>query len=389
MPNPFIDVEAEVSDNDETELRSDDDENDSWFINDNGETVGDQEEDKWEDKDVLQVHHVDNFALPTFTDYLLERYTNQSSTMSPSSITSDDTLSNKSLRAALLSDTVTQDIFWRVKCKPGYESALVTDIMRRELERVPTTTSDIPSTHSSSSVKHQAFEILCRACADPNVSIPVIESELKSMLGNHYTVQWEQALHAGSLQDPDEDPSVALKRLLELKGQLVPTNSSSISESIPTTQPTTSTLRSVFFVPLVIGFIYLEADLGLHPQDTDIVNYLRGHKAVLKNQLFRQNQGHVEFPDKSRLWLVKSQVWLERVGCEEIATLLATPMPTIRPHSLVKITCGEYHGDVGLVLARQTSTLQRRLMVLLVPRLPPPLPRHTLESDEKDSVKTK
>ncbi|THU82141.1 hypothetical protein K435DRAFT_808525 [Dendrothele bispora CBS 962.96] len=346
MPNPFIDVEAQV-DNEEDIIEplflpGSDDEDDFWARSDDGETGNQSVKDE----------------------------------NAPSPLIGDETLSNNSLRAALLSTDVATEIFWRVKCKPGHESDLVSDIMRRELGCASVDTPEMPATYNFESVppaEVRAFEVLCKACVDPSASIPETEAELKKILASAYNALWEQAPNVSSPQDPDEDHSVALERLSAMQGQLVTTllspatNPPSCPSQAPAAPaPPPSLLRSAFFVPTVLGFIYLEADLGLRPQDTDIINYLRGHKAVYKRP---QRTGETSFAQKP--WLTKSLVWLERVPCGEIATVLETSTSTIRKYSWVRVTRGEYAGDVGLVWARQTSAAQRRLVILLVPRLPP------------------
>ncbi|THU78099.1 hypothetical protein K435DRAFT_811849 [Dendrothele bispora CBS 962.96] len=188
------------------------------------------------------------------------------------------------------------------------------------------------------------------------------------MLGTAYTPQWDQALSAGCPLDPDEDPSAALDRLSAMKQLLVSDDSSTSTPCDPlTTQmPLCSSpdVLSAFCVPTITGCVYVKADLGLRPQDTEFADYLRNHQVVFK----RTNQTRTF---ASKPWLAKSQVCLERTPCEEVATLLETPTSIIKPFSWVRITRGEYQGDIGLVLYRQKSSVQRRLLVLVVPRLPP------------------
>ncbi|THU76805.1 hypothetical protein K435DRAFT_878708 [Dendrothele bispora CBS 962.96] len=397
MSNPFVDLQAQVDDEEDwidgepMFLPGSDDEDYLWGAGDDeergerGEKGTDNEEDHWENEDLLEVRREEDYP-PTFVDYLMERYTNRPSTPPPP-LNGDDALSNVVLRAALLSADKAKDTFWRIKCKPGYELELVFDIMRREQERTTssTTSSKAPAFVEVESIQARAFDLLCQSCADPNVTIPAVEADLKKILGTAYTSPWNQALSASSPLDPDEDPSVALNRLSAMKQLLVPDKSStSISYGQLTTQPPSPDVLSAFCVPTVTGSVYIEADLGLRPQDTEFADYLRTHKTVFKYQrpfykskTLRHNQRRNESSFASRPWLAKSQVWLERVPCEEVATLLETPTSTIKPFSWVKITRGEYQGDTGLVLSRQKSSIQRRLRVLLVPRLPPksPMPR--------------
>ncbi|THU79973.1 hypothetical protein K435DRAFT_874872 [Dendrothele bispora CBS 962.96] len=396
MSNPFVDLQAQVYDEGEDWIDGEplflpgsDDEEGVWGVGDEerGEEDSEHDENHWDNED--EMPREAEYTRPTFVDYLLERYTNPRSTPPPPP-TGDDVLSNVALRAALLSTNVAEDTFWRIKCKPGYEFKLVSDIMHREQTRAASSTTPPKPLPLLEPVEAQAFSLLCGYCVDPNATIPAVETELRKMLGTAYNDQWNQALSAGSLLDPDEDPSAPLDRLLAMKQLLVPAESLP-STSTPSEQltsqppsPSSSNVRSAFCVPTVTGSVYVEADLGLRPQDTEFVEYLRNHKAVFKRQrpfykskTLRRNQSRSESSFASRPWLAKPQVWLERVPCDEVAALLETPTSTIKLFSWVKITRGEYQGDVGLVVSRQKSTIQRRLMVLLVPRLPPksPMPR--------------
>ncbi|THU96082.1 hypothetical protein K435DRAFT_858918 [Dendrothele bispora CBS 962.96] len=402
MPNPFVDIEAQIDDDDDCSPESLDGDN-AWVTGDGLEDVHDNVGDgleNWKDEDLLDIAQHQGLSWPIFADYLLERYAKRPT--SPPLI-GDDALPNTALKIALITNDIAQDTFWRVKCKPGHEADLLMDIMRREMQEIPNTTSNLTSSFQSAeptrSVQAQAFDHLCSTCVDPNASIPAIEAELKNILGSHYTAQWDHALSLGSPQDPDEDPSAAMDRLMTIWEQLVPHPSSASGPSVShqPTLPSSSPLRSAFVVPIVIGFIYLEADLGLRPQETDIAEYLRGHKAVIKRQrsfykskTLRQNQRRNESTFAAKPWLVKSQVWMERISCEEVATLLSTPTPTIKTYSWVRILRGEYRGDVGLVISRQTSEVGCRLIVLLVPRLyQEPVDETTQEIEETASAKRK
>ncbi|THV01540.1 hypothetical protein K435DRAFT_793259 [Dendrothele bispora CBS 962.96] len=355
---------------------------------------------------------------------LLERYV-QRATISPLREHHDDTLSNAALRTALLSSQVGKDSFWRVKCTPGCETELVIDLMLREQEKTSNVSSPVitptpvsetttnnsstrsetgPSTCTTESAEEKAFDILCHFAVDPNGSIPGTHAELQLVLGSKYTSVWDQALNAATISDPEEDPLDALKRVTDMKPHLVPciptanltTPSGNILASVSDSSSSTPTLtltqnsnapndselhprpslRSAFSIPTVAGFIYLEADLGLRPQDSDLMDYLRGHKLVIKRQEpfhqlkpVRQTRGRAQAAFTSTPWLAKAQVWLEKVSGEEIAVLLDTRAPSIKLYSWIKITRGTYKDDVGVVVCRETSAAQRRLAVLLVPRL--------------------
>ncbi|THV02105.1 hypothetical protein K435DRAFT_922468 [Dendrothele bispora CBS 962.96] len=392
MSNPFVDIEAQVNDEEDwidgepLFLQGSDDEDYPWGGDDEkGEEKGEEketgkEEDKWDDEDLLEVQ--EDFP-PTFVDYLLERYTKPPSTPPPPA--GDDALSNVALRAALLSANEAKDTFWRIRCKPGYESELVFDIMHTDRERATSSIASPDAPALIESIQARAFNLLCQSCADPNATIPAVETELKKILGTAYSSQWNQALSASSPQDPDEDPSAGLDRLLSMKEMLVPDQlSTSTSPPEPSTsQPSLALppdVLSAFCVPTVTGYVYVEADLGLRPQDTDFASFLRNHKSVLKRQpsfykskTLRHNQRKNESSYASRPWLTKSQVWLERLPYEEVATLLQTPTSLIKSHTW-------------------KQTVQRRLVVLLVPRLPPKssMPRSpTPEPRDSDSRKRK
>ncbi|THU75142.1 hypothetical protein K435DRAFT_881523, partial [Dendrothele bispora CBS 962.96] len=65
----------------------------------------------------------------------------------------------------------------------------------------------------------------------------------------------------------------------------------------------------------------------------------------------------------------KRRVWIESVSRLEIAQLLSSSPPSIKLFSWIRVQKGTYAEDVGLVIRREVSTGQRRLFVLLVPRL--------------------
>ncbi|THU76009.1 hypothetical protein K435DRAFT_198661 [Dendrothele bispora CBS 962.96] len=356
MSNPFVDIEAQVNDEEDwidgepLFMEGSDDEDYPWGYPWGGDDGKGEEEDKWDDEDLLVQE--EGFP-PTFIDYLLERYTKPPSTPPPPA--GDEALSNVALRAALLSANKAKDTFWRIRCKSGYESELVFDIMHRDQEHATSSTASPEAPPLVESIQARAFDILCQSCTNPNATIPAVETELKKILGTAYSSEWNQALSASSPQDPDEDPSAGLDRLLAMKEMLVP-DQLSTSTSPPceplTSQPSLGSspdVLSAFCVPTVTGYVYVEADLGLRPQDTDFASFLRNHKSVLKCQqpfykskTLRHNQRRNESSYASRPWLTKSQVWLERIPYEEVATLLQTPTSLIKSHSWVRITRGDY-----------------------------------------------
>ncbi|THU93059.1 hypothetical protein K435DRAFT_800024 [Dendrothele bispora CBS 962.96] len=373
MSNPFVDVEAQVNDEEDwidgepLFLPGSDDEDHLWGGDDGeGEEKGTgKEEDTWDDEDLLEAQRED--FPPTFVDYLLERYTRRPSTPIPPA--GDDALSNVVLRAALLSADKAEDTFWRIKCKPGYEIELVFDIMHRVQECAMSPTASPPAPAFVESIQARAFQTLCDSCADPNATIPAVEKDLKNILGTAYSPQWNEALSASSPQDPDEDPSAGLNRLLAMKEMLVPVQlSTSTSTSTPTPtpcEPSTSQpplrlspdVLSAFCVPTVTGYV---------------LSTSRKHFAITRDKMnppMRRDRG---WPGL-------------RCGWREFhARRLQL--------SWVRITRGDYRGDVGLVLLRQKQSMQRRLVVLLVPRLPPksPMPHlSTPEPQDSDSRKRK
>ncbi|THU86664.1 hypothetical protein K435DRAFT_804912 [Dendrothele bispora CBS 962.96] len=439
MSNPFVDTEAQVDDDDDFQddplflPGSDDEEDSNGDLRGTGVQLADEgkEEDEelyydlddlWQNKDLQEQEQKDNMDA-TFTDYLMERYVQRTS-FSPPREHHDDTLSNAALRTVLLSSERGKDCFWRVKCKPGRETELVFDLMLREQEKQTTVSSRVitpapvsetttnhsntntemgPSTLTTESAEEKAFNIVCQYATDPSGSIPATHAELQRVLGPRYSSVWEQALNAATLSDPEEDPLDALKRVTDMKPHLVPCASTaspaapsetihaSISESSsspvltlalksnePEPLPRPS-LKSAFSVPTVAGFIYLEAELGLHPQDSDLIDSLRDNKLVIK----RQEPFHdLKTVRQTRR---RAQVWLEKVPCEEVAVLLDTRAPSIPMYSWIKFRRGTYKDDVGLVVCRETSAAQRRLAVLLVPRLTRPTIRRspTPDSDAK------
>ncbi|THV01534.1 hypothetical protein K435DRAFT_853678 [Dendrothele bispora CBS 962.96] len=421
MSNPFVDIEAQVEDDDDILddeplfLPSSDDEDGN--SNPQGAGVefadeGKEEEDEepyydlgdpWQNEDLLEQEQQDTTDA-TFTDYLLERYV-QRATISPLREHHDDTLSNAALRTALLSSQVGKDSFWRVKCTPGCETELVIDLMLREQEKTSNVSSPVitptpvsetttnnsstrsetgPSTCTTESAEEKAFDILCHFAVDPNGSIPGTHAELQLVLGSKYTSVWDQALNAATISDPEEDPLDALKRVTDMKPHLVPciptanltTPSGNILASVSDSSSSTPTLTLTQNSNAPNDSELHPADLGLRPQDSDLMDYLRGHKLVIKRQEpfhqlkpVRQTRGRAQAAFTSTPWLAKAQVWLEKVSGEEIAVLLDTRAPSIKLYSWIKITRGTYKDDVGVVVCRETSAAQRRLAVLLVPRL--------------------
>ncbi|KAF5350928.1 hypothetical protein D9758_010470 [Tetrapyrgos nigripes] len=122
---------------------------------------------------------------------------------------------------------------------------------------------------------------------------------------------------------------------------------------------------SAFAVAGLSGYICLEADLGKYPQETDVVAFLRSHPAVPISASVKQRHD----AGVSRAWVRMCQLTKNQV-----AELLSwRPPPDIRPGQWVRITKGIYSGDLAVVVRQEHHDGQRRLQVLMIPRIVPPL----------------
>ncbi|KAK7438729.1 hypothetical protein VKT23_017859 [Stygiomarasmius scandens] len=208
------------------------------------------------------------------------------------------------------------------------------------------------------------------------LSVDDAVNELTWILGQSPLPQlWRTAVDK-AITEPDEDSSAGVVRLNEILPLLM-----ALDTSHPISSPTKYTrsepitlgeyrVLSAFVAPTVAGSVYLEAHLGRNPQNSDIVEFLRGHPACIKTGSLRKGQ-------------TKPRVWLEPISSLDIAALLSSiPVQSnIKPGSWVRVTKGPYTDDIGLVL------------LLLVPRLPPPPtlpppperpshPKHPLNRDD-------
>ncbi|THU82161.1 hypothetical protein K435DRAFT_872606 [Dendrothele bispora CBS 962.96] len=294
-------------------------------------------------------------------------------------------MNDRQLNLTLLTSDKQQ--FWRIKCKAGREMELVFAIMESGLLTAsPSTTpsTSIPShfSHTEPSPSIQSVAPSARALriirryAITQVGEPKdITDEIERLLGSDFSSDWNRLVDAAGLEPGVEDPVAAAQTALEavnakaaqflpvsilteadddsgatgtITNTLLPTLGTHLSAPQSTCSlghSTSSTLLSVFTVPTIQGYVYLEGRWDEHGRD-----WLRHHTAVIKTKA--------------------TEVFMEPVPSEDIPVLLDTPMPTIQSHSWVQVTRGPYRGDVGFVLSKQMLGGQRRFVLLLVPRLP-------------------
>ncbi|KAF5340187.1 hypothetical protein D9758_015001 [Tetrapyrgos nigripes] len=123
-------------------------------------------------------------------------------------------------------------------------------------------------------------------------------------------------------------------------------------------------ILSAFAVAGLSGYICLEADLGKSLQETDVVVFLRSHAAVPISTSVKQRHD----AGVSRAW-----VHMHQLTKNQVAELLSWRPPDIRLGKWVRITKGIYSGDLATVVRRETHGGQRRLQVLTIPRVVPPI----------------
>ncbi|KAK7442271.1 hypothetical protein VKT23_016243 [Stygiomarasmius scandens] len=283
--------------------------------------------------------------------------------------------------------------------RPSIDEAVAKKPQRFGHSALPTQTFHPKSQIHLASAPERAFQYLL-SFAQSESTIPEAEEEVKNILQlDSLPSIWSTAIGAAVLE-PGTDVDVVFQALNAMKSDLVPfSRETATPASLPPQNVLSNTVNSetparscsndvyhlfsAFSIPDVSGSVYLEAYLGENPQNTPIIEYLRQHPAVIK-------LGNVRLDRRSNLH--HQQVWLQPIHVSEVGELLSLSPPSIKPFSWVKITCGRYQNDVGLVIRRETSTARRRLAVLLVPRLskepptppsPPPHPNHPLVRAEK------
>ncbi|THV01590.1 hypothetical protein K435DRAFT_853605 [Dendrothele bispora CBS 962.96] len=400
--NPFILQEAEEDDRDAFGPEDEDMDGDGggsgdeMTDDDDGDSPYDRRDaPRWRDQDWIHADSLDlQDPFEDFTEHLKERYVDQGHRKA-FPLDEDSLLSNQELKAALLDQGTHTALFWRIQCKAGKEQDLLFDIMNWALQHTPTPNSDqsgssldcashqIPSIHHEDTPDWKAIVILEDFANDKYATLPQVHEELRKIYGSSYDEEmWLEFLAPINDREPDEpvDNSVLLK-LAERKKALIP-SSTSTSFPMTLTNPrwtTTTTadsggtravdtasssfddrLLSAFCVPSVSSFVYLEADLGTRPEETNIVEFLQQHEFVVKSRVLRRHQkvGHS-----------LRRVIMEPVFSREIGQLLSIQTPDIRVNSWVRVTRGTYSDDVGLVIRREISSSLRRLVILLVPRL--------------------
>ncbi|KAK7440774.1 hypothetical protein VKT23_016850 [Stygiomarasmius scandens] len=389
MVNPFIDDQA---------FKSDEEYDAGIASGPGGEEEG---ENDWLDEDDPAVHdedclsHLDSTPSGSqpqarreaLTDRLMAQYVEKRAHSHPATkIGTLEATDNLVLKNALYQKQ--QQIFWRVKCKTGSEMDLVFDIMLHSQELL----GAMPVGSSSSTSPIQAVQIapppspaarslqIIRQYALTQDGEPkTIADELEKVLGTQWSVEWSRLIDVAGLEPGDDDVRAALSAVNLRAAAFLPISVLQEADSpLPSTSITPnhnnisppagiSTILSAFSVPTVSGFIYIEGHC-----DDEWSHWLMQRSTVVKKS--------------------PSQIWIEPIECEDIGTLLDTPVSSIQPMSWVRVKYGLYRGDVGLVLSKQMRGGQRRFKVLLVPRLhrrtegdrpptPPPKPNHPLIGD--------
>ncbi|THU80596.1 hypothetical protein K435DRAFT_874228 [Dendrothele bispora CBS 962.96] len=391
MVNPFIDDRA-LEDPDEERYGSDFEGEDVTGGSD-GKDTDEEEFDwmsgqgvDWVDEDDTDPNRLD---LQQFSEYLEERYA-KSHTEPRDKIcpildrTPDDKLEAYALKQTLLALETTQ-MFWRVRCQAGEEIQLVFDILHHELDQNTTPQPeqglvvDMDYSHpiSQKSLVHKAIESIRHFAQSSTMSIQEIVYQVSIILEEDPLPDlWRKAIDQAVIE-PDEEPLAGLTRFEEIVLALI---SSHTKDSAPARSQPPAALEhhwvlSAFTAPNVSGYVYLEGNLGKDPQHSNIVEFLRSHSAVRKSSLLR---------DDLSMGFRKQSVNVEPVSTLEVSQLLDNPPPSIRPLTWVCIVTGPYTDDVGVVLRREITSGQRRLVVLLVPRLPLPSTSATPSSSHSE-----
>ncbi|KAK7459481.1 hypothetical protein VKT23_009464 [Stygiomarasmius scandens] len=290
----------------------------------------------------------------------------------------------------------------------SFQSQIDNAVARKSESNVRSQDSTRLSAHNvaEESPYEQAFQYLLSFSHSESTTIPEAEQELLRILQvETLPQQWLVAIGKAVLE-PSVDVEVALQALNAMRNDLVPSaRSAAIPSSLIAPRDQSSSTHcpnspswtardgletqssnsypvfSTFSVPDVPGAVYLEACLGLDPQNTPIVEFLRQHLATLK-------VGNVRLDPNSNRH--HQRLWLQPVPVPEVGELLNISPPSIKLFTWVKVTHGRYKNDVGFVIRRQISTANRRLAVLLVPRLeteplipPSPAPGESKKSHGK------
>ncbi|THU99081.1 hypothetical protein K435DRAFT_856046 [Dendrothele bispora CBS 962.96] len=386
MVNPFIDDRA-YHDRDHSDSGEEDgagggdgtefEEEEEYLVNRN--TVPD-----WLDEDLLDSSGVD---AQDFIDHLEQRYVKKPQKSSPIlNEILDNELETSTLKQMLLAMETPQS-FWRIRCQPGQETQLAFDILQHELERHVTQEEGPTIVVSTADPSHiptevpfeKAIQCIRKFSQTPSTTIQEVLEDVSSILGEDPLPEiWRNAIDK-AVTEPDEEPSAGLKRFEETVPALtasrpVPPSDVCIPPHPPhLPDPTLPMITaaedeilfralSAFVPPNSVGSVYLEGYLGKDPQHSAIIEFLRGHYAVRKCGFLRDD--HV-------VGVHKRRVSIDSVSRMEIAQLLTSSPASIKPFSWIRVKKGTYADNVGLVIRREISTGQRRLVVLLVPRLAP------------------
>ncbi|THU86822.1 hypothetical protein K435DRAFT_867883 [Dendrothele bispora CBS 962.96] len=395
MSNPFVDLEA-YEDREEDEYGPDVEDGDHG---DEEDIYDDQGQWDVEDHPVHEEETaMDTNAEPapgfldTLTEHLANRYVKQPISLDSTSCeqSEDEFMQKLIAKADLLAEE--KQLFWRVKCKPGREFNLVLDIMHHELRQnsalvstthdivhpVPTgqTTTAQQESSSPAAISPSARALrMIRQYALTQVGEPKeLSDSLQSLLGCDFTVEWSHLIDRAGLEPGEEDVLGALAAVNTLAAQSLPAavvleadhtqdlspvvrvgsqSKQSHNFGVEVAQrvvPPARTLLSAFCIPTVNGSVYLEGSY-----DDALVRFLWHHSGVIKH---KTSSAHLT-------------PWIEPVPSADVSILLEMPLPSIQPLSWVRITRGQYRDVVGLVQHREMCGSQRRLIVLLVPRLTP------------------
>ncbi|KAK7451109.1 hypothetical protein VKT23_012785 [Stygiomarasmius scandens] len=354
--NPFLDIQAYDSSDDEEQTPSVI--GDEGFIaggdgeeEDRGWEAGNDIGVRWEDEDA-PTEESNRLSGTAFLDDMERRYDphNLRSKL-PVLIPSTNNVLNKPVlhrdlvnKAILMSEQ--KKLFWKIKCTPGRETEIVFDIINNFLpsDRLtaqryidlfasrPDVDADnlimvLKSALAVESVldsvmamvdqavaqkpkrsepgskepvtdypPEQAFQYLLSFAQSETGTIPEAEAELLRILKLDTLPQaWSTAI-GKAVVEPCTDADIALRALLALKNDLVPSglHPAPLSPPIPSFScgPVSEAtllcgigayhLFSAFTAPDISGAVYLEAYLGDDPQNTPIIEFLRQHSAVLK-----------------------------------------------------------------------------------------------------------
>ncbi|KAF5344659.1 hypothetical protein D9758_016426 [Tetrapyrgos nigripes] len=240
----------------------------------------------------------------------------------------------------------------------------------------------------------RCVEKIGKFALDPEGNIANLTEEIiRDLSVSKLPVIWRQAIDATSIDpfEASEDPHAGKRRFEEkhvrglekwidtVKSTALSSSSStsppqrlprlrnvlSLSTS-PDSHPPPSRLiqaqfRSAFTVAGISGSVYLEADLGSYPQETDIVAFLRGHPAVPIGSVIKQ---------RNDAGLTRAWVSLQPLTANQVGELLNWRPADIKPSQWIKVTKGPYKGDTALVVRRVFDTGQRRLLITVIPRIP-------------------